>query len=116
MMPMHERLENMMTTPPQNAPRSASAAPSYPPFVTVQGGAPVNLPNNQSGAPYNQNGQYGSHPAPPNYVPQTNMPIPSGVSTLQPQPGYYPQPHGAAGQNPAGNFHPTAPPAYHRVY
>ena len=116
MMPMHERLENMMTAPPQNnAPRSASAAPPYPPFVAVQGGAPVNLPNNQ-GISYNQNGHYGSQSAPPNYAPQSNMPIPSGVSTLQPQPGYYPQPHGAVGQNPAGNFHPTVPPAYHRIY
>ena len=116
MMPMHERLEYMVNTSPQDAPRSASAVSPYPPpFVAVQGGAPVNLPHNQYSSPYGQHGQYVPHAVQPNYAPQSNVPIPSGVSTLPQQQGYYLQPHGAtAVPHPVGNFY--APPAYHRVY
>ena len=92
MMPMHERLENMMNAPPQNAQRSASATPPYQPLAT------------------GQNNQRSSYSVPPNYyAPPSNTPIPSGVSTLPSQNGYYPQ-------NSPGNFYPDVPPAYHRVY
>jgi hypothetical protein len=93
---MHERLENMVNTPIQDA-RSASVAPQYyPPLVAVQGGVPVNLPQ----------GQYGQY-VPHNAAPSSNMPIPSGVSTLSPQSGYPPQ-------NSPSHFYPNQP--YHRVY
>ena len=93
MMPMHERLENMVNAPSQDAQRSASVMPPYhPPLVAVQGGIPV------SNSPQGQYSQYGP-----------NVPIPSGVSTLPPQHGYYPQ-------NPVGNFPPNGSQPYHRVY
>ena len=97
---MHERSENRVNHPIQDA-RSASVVPPYyPPLVAVQGGVPVDLPHGYYG-------QYGS--VPQNVAPSSNRPIPSGVSTLSPQSGYPPQ-------NPAGNFYPNAPQPYHRVF
>lgn len=106
MMPMHERLESMINAHPQEAHRSASAASPYhlPPYAAAQGGGGVPASPPQ--------GSYGQHgPVPRNAAaPSSNMPIPSGVSALSPQP-----PQGYYQQNPAGNFHPNPQP-YHRVY
>jgi len=99
MMPMHERLENMTNASPQEAQRSASASPPYPPLVAVQGGMPVNI----QGHGNNPHGQYGQHSL-------SNVPIPSGVSTLPPQNGYYAQPYTQPHTTPMHN------PTYRRVY
>ena len=104
MTPMHERLENMVNTPLQDARSTSVAPPYYPPLVAVQGGVPVNFPHQQG-----HYGQYGSIPH--NAAPSSNIPIPSGVSTLSPQNNVYPP------QNPAAShFYSNPPQPYHRVY
>jgi len=113
MMPMHERLQYMSNTAPQQIPHwhpSAQQQLSPPVHGHV---VPVNNPHGQS----RQNPQY---VVPPSYmlphsqrgnnqvIPQ-GVPIPSGVSTLSPQGGQHMQPHGMPTQRPPNNFY-TPPP------
>jgi hypothetical protein len=103
MMPMHERLENVMNHPPQN---------TQPPYHVQAGNARTGSYAQQSAGQHGQYGQYSPYANQPAYPPQSNTPIPAGRSTLPPQ-GYYPVP----AQNPPNSFYGTAPPTtYRRVY
>lgn len=121
MVPTHGRIENSVNFPQQNVQYSQQQqSPTYlppqqNPSVMPQGRMPMpTVP--QNGNQHGQYGQYDQYAVPPNVAVSSNMPIPSGLSTLPPQQnGYYQRPAEAVPmQN--NNFHPNAAPAYRRFY